>query len=186
MCVFMCNWIKKRRKPRTNNVTLKLFACSSFLVVYLQLESKTMTSTKKKWKENPGCSAPEKRMGIFLKSNGIQEQMGYFLSLCLFGTRRVSILVFGSILKNWNKKFTLFELRLDKQSEFFIPIFGGTKFSGIKKVNSLYLFFFQTSTFGCKLENVWITYQFFSKNKTSRLPTSNKRNMQGGKVNRRR
>ena len=101
-------------------------------------------------------------------------------------TRRVSILVFGSILKNWNKKFTLFELRLDKQSEFLIPIFGGTKFSGIKKVNSLYLFFFQTSTFGCKLENVWITYQFFSKNKTSSLRTSNKRNMQGGKVNRRR
>ena len=101
-------------------------------------------------------------------------------------TRRVSILVFGSILKNWNKKFTLFELRLDKQSEFLIPIFGGPKFSGINKVNSLYLFFFQTSTFGCKLENVWITYQFFSKNKTSSLPTSNKRNMQGGKVNRRR
>ena len=108
------------------------------------------------------------------------ERMYFFFS------RRVSILVFGSILKNWNKKFTLFELRLDKQSEFFIPIFGGTKFSGIKKVNSLYLFFFQTSTFGCKLENVWITYQFFSKNKTSSLRTSNKRNMQGGKVNRRR
>jgi hypothetical protein len=50
-------------------------------------------------------------------------------------------------------------LQLEKQSEFFIPIFGGTKFSGIKKVNSLYLFFFQTSTFACKLENVWITYR---------------------------
>jgi hypothetical protein len=23
-CVFICNWIKKRRKPRANNVTLKL------------------------------------------------------------------------------------------------------------------------------------------------------------------
>ena len=68
-------------------------------------------------------------------------------------------MVLGSILKNWNKKFTLFELRLDKQSEFFIPIFGGTKFSGIKKVNSLYLFFFQTSTFRCKLDIFSITYQ---------------------------
>ena len=24
MCVFICNWIKKRREPRANNVTLKL------------------------------------------------------------------------------------------------------------------------------------------------------------------
>jgi hypothetical protein len=23
-CVFICNWIKKRREPRTNNVTIKL------------------------------------------------------------------------------------------------------------------------------------------------------------------
>jgi hypothetical protein len=24
LCVFICNWIKKRRRPRANNVTLKL------------------------------------------------------------------------------------------------------------------------------------------------------------------
>ncbi len=82
-----------------------------------------------------------------------------------FDTRRVSILVLGPISKSFHKNWNKFELRLHNFIPILMETFPGPKSNSINLWNwtsLISLWIFQTSTFVCKLENVWITYQFFN------------------------
>jgi hypothetical protein len=90
-----------------------------------------------------------------------------------FDTRRVSILVLGPISKSFHKNWNKFELRLHNFIPIFMETFAGPKSNSINLWNWTSLWIFRTSTFGCKLENVWITYQFFNEIESRPFETSN-------------
>ncbi len=53
--LFICNWIKKRRKPRANNVTLELFRVreigKNLIKITLHVPLRQSTEEKKRGKE---------------------------------------------------------------------------------------------------------------------------------------